>query len=245
MSTFNLLIVDDAPHMREVVKFTLEELNGNIFQAENGKEGYDILCKNNIDLVITDLHMPIMSGMELLRKIREMEKQQPSVFILSAYCEVSMDEIFDRGAERIFAKPFSPLDLFNECKAVLEKEEFKFKTPKQNTLFQVEYKNLSTSDKHKEEGHVVLGRNGVFIPSHVPLKFKRGSLLDFKLRFKDTSHPMEFTGCVEWVRNSDKEDLHPGMGIRFVDIAPELLKNLRLKTQAEKIQASIPLGRKS
>ena len=66
---FNLLIVDDEKNIREGLGTSLEMDGYNILLAENGKEGLAQLNSNNVDLIITDLRMPVMSGQDFLKKV--------------------------------------------------------------------------------------------------------------------------------------------------------------------------------
>ena len=65
-----ILIVDDSESIREVVNFTLQNAGFEVFSAGNGIEAKELLDGRNIDLVITDLHMPEMDGIELIKHIR-------------------------------------------------------------------------------------------------------------------------------------------------------------------------------
>ena len=65
----NILVVDDEKHIREGLSLALEAEGYNGLQAENGQEAWNILNSEAVDMVITDLRMPIMSGSELLKKI--------------------------------------------------------------------------------------------------------------------------------------------------------------------------------
>ena len=66
-----ILIVDDSESIREVVCFTLENAGHKVFSAIHGQDALQYLDGRHIDLVITDLHMPVMDGLGLIREIRK------------------------------------------------------------------------------------------------------------------------------------------------------------------------------
>ncbi|MEA2104715.1 MAG: response regulator [Candidatus Cloacimonadota bacterium] len=70
----NILVVDDAPSMRKIIIKTINisgDYAGEIYQAGNGKEALEVLNREWVDLVFTDLNMPVMNGMELIKRIKE------------------------------------------------------------------------------------------------------------------------------------------------------------------------------
>jgi two-component system chemotaxis response regulator CheY len=71
-----VVVVDDFKNTRWVVEFTLKNENLEILSAENGKEALKHFDGQNIDLLITDLNMPEMDGIELVKEVRNMEKYQ-------------------------------------------------------------------------------------------------------------------------------------------------------------------------
>ncbi len=81
-----ILLVDDSPVTRTREKQILLAQNLNIFEAANGKEAIDILGKNAIDLVVTDLEMPVMNGIEMIRAIREQDTlRELPIVVISSY----------------------------------------------------------------------------------------------------------------------------------------------------------------
>jgi len=79
----NILIVDDSESIREVVSFTLENEGYNVLVGDDGTDAMKYLDGRQIDLVITDLHMPQMNGIELIKNIRAMDsyKRIPILFL--------------------------------------------------------------------------------------------------------------------------------------------------------------------
>lgn len=69
----NILVVEDSPLLRAVVRDTLEKGGFTVVEAENGQIGLDIAIKDHPDLIMLDLMMPVMDGMTMFKKLREDE----------------------------------------------------------------------------------------------------------------------------------------------------------------------------
>ena len=101
----NILIVDDERNIRSGLQIAFEDEGYDTFEAADGKEAWKIINKNTIDLVITDLRMPVMSGYELLKKINAAYPTLP-VIVLTGHgsIEDAVQAMRD-GAVDFFTKP--------------------------------------------------------------------------------------------------------------------------------------------
>jgi len=111
MSDKRILIVDDVQSMRLVVKFTLESMElKNVDQASNGKQAIDLIKKNHYDLVISDMEMPILNGIELLNFIRADEKYKDLHFIMltSIADKDKILEVIGQSVDSYILKPICP-----------------------------------------------------------------------------------------------------------------------------------------
>lgn len=101
-----ILIVDDEEGLREGLGKLLEEEGYGVLSAETGEEALEILQQSHIDLVLTDMRMPGMGGIELLKKIRELY-EDIGVIILTGYGQIeSYIEAMNFGAIEYVSKPF-------------------------------------------------------------------------------------------------------------------------------------------
>ena len=83
-----ILAVDDEPHMRRLLEISLRQAGYAPLVAENGREALNILRDNNVDLVVSDLHMPVMDGLKLLEAMRKDNIDTP-VIIVTAQGEIA------------------------------------------------------------------------------------------------------------------------------------------------------------
>jgi two-component system, chemotaxis family, chemotaxis protein CheY len=114
--SFNVLIVDDSNAMRAVIKKIIT-ISGfqmdQCLEAANGKEAMDALSGNWIDVIISDINMPEVNGLEMLDQLQKSEtlKEIPVIMITTEGSSERMQEAFNRGAKGFIKKPFLPEDI--------------------------------------------------------------------------------------------------------------------------------------
>ena len=100
-----ILAVDDEENIRNLITYTFEEHNLEVMTAENGKAAITILENNPIDVIITDLLMPTMTGLALIREMKKRNSAIP-INIITAYGNTEMvKEIIAEGVFRLIEKP--------------------------------------------------------------------------------------------------------------------------------------------
>ena len=116
-----VLIVDDSESIREVVCFTLQSEGYEVLIGIDGIDALRFLDGRHIDIVITDLHMPNLDGLGLIRKIREMEsyKHTPILFLTTESQTEKKMEAKEAGATGWIIKPFVPAKLLSAISKVI------------------------------------------------------------------------------------------------------------------------------
>lgn len=110
--SYSILIVDDSLPMRSVIKKTIKAAgygSAELLEASNGKEALEKLGNNWVDIVMTDYNMPVMNGLDLIRKIKQGELTQdlPVVVISTEGHAAKIEEFMAAGAAGYITKPFS------------------------------------------------------------------------------------------------------------------------------------------
>jgi len=115
-----ILIVDDSNSMRQMIRFTLEEEGYQVEEAVNGLKGTEKLDSFLPDLIITDIHMPEMNGIEFISQTRDHSKFKfTPIIVLTTESEMNMQEEGKKaGATAWLVKPFSPDLLIDTVKKV-------------------------------------------------------------------------------------------------------------------------------
>ena len=143
-----ILIVDDESEMRSALSHALTRGGFNVESAANGSEALVRIKKDPISLVITDIKMPEMSGMEVLGAVKKISPQTP-VIVITAYGSIhSAVEAMQAGAADYLLKPFSFETLEATVKKVLAKpnENGSARHSKQDTRIQLTVKTMVTQD---------------------------------------------------------------------------------------------------
>ena len=117
---YNILICDDEQEIRSALKIYLSGEDYVIFEAENGKQALDIIEKEDINLLLMDVMMPVMDGIAALTKLRE--TSNIPVILLTAKSQ-DMDKILglNSGADDYITKPFNPIEVTARVKSQLRR----------------------------------------------------------------------------------------------------------------------------
>ena len=113
-----VLVVDDEPPIRKLLRMGLSTQGYDILEAPNGKTSLELLAQNP-DLVILDLGLPDMQGLELLRMMRARNEAVPIVVLSSRGDEVGKVQALDLGADDYITKPFGMDELLARMRAAL------------------------------------------------------------------------------------------------------------------------------
>jgi two-component system chemotaxis response regulator CheY len=119
--TKTILAVDDSSSLRKMVAFSLEQAGYMVLQAIDGQDGLDKAKVKTVDLVLTDHNMPVMDGLTLIRKLRELGSYQTvPILMLTTESSVEMkSEGKAAGANGWIVKPFHPEQLVNVVQKVI------------------------------------------------------------------------------------------------------------------------------
>ena len=117
-----ILVCDDDEALVSMIRFKLSRENlGEVTKATDGREAIALLKENDFDLVITDIHMPFHSGLEITTFIRNEQKKTTPIIVLSAEgLENTVLQAFEIGANDFITKPFSPAELAVRVKRILK-----------------------------------------------------------------------------------------------------------------------------
>ena len=117
----HLLIVDDSPTIRRMVKASLAPLAMETIEAGSGLEAIEQLAVAPIELMVLDLNMPDMHGLEVLGFVRANQKfhQLPVIVLTTRSDDHSREAALKAGATRYLTKPFTPIALLDDAREVL------------------------------------------------------------------------------------------------------------------------------
>jgi len=116
-----VLVVDDDADIRELVAFKLEQAGFEVASAADGQLGLEAALRSRPDLVLLDLMMPKLSGLEVCRRLRghQATAATPVILLTAKAQEADLQRAFSAGADDYVVKPFSPRELVTKVQAVL------------------------------------------------------------------------------------------------------------------------------
>ena len=123
MPRLNILIVDDEPDLVELISYNLKKEGFRVFSVPDGGEALDAVKKEEFNLVVLDLMLPGLQGMEVCRILRTAPKTKdiPIIMLTAKGEEADRIKGLEAGADDYLAKPFSPRELIARVKAVLRR----------------------------------------------------------------------------------------------------------------------------
>lgn len=202
----NVLYAEDEAILRESMLSTLSKFFKNVYVATNGQEAFEIYKKEDIDLIITDINMPIMTGIELIQSIHKYSKKEdPQITVLSAHNESRiLTTLINIGINSFLNKPIEKQlltnSLYQSCKAVNDKKllieyeqqihrdletmerKNKLLEQKLQQLAVQTNKNIKHKNGPKEENRTLLNPNDTYYHT---------LLIDDKDELKDLSNELE------------------------------------------------------
>jgi two-component system OmpR family response regulator len=128
----SILVVDDDPHIRDVVRFAFEKTGMTISTAQNGKEALRLFDGSVHQLVVLDIGMPEMDGLEVCRQIRK-TSDTPILFLSARDEEIDRVLGLEIGGDDYVTKPFSPRELVARVNAILRRARSAPATPEART----------------------------------------------------------------------------------------------------------------
>ncbi len=115
-----ILIIDDDPQIRDVLRIALKQAGYELREAGDGAEGLTKALNGKDDLIILDIGLPAMDGLELCRRLRA-EKETPILFLTARDDEIDRILGLELGGDDYVTKPFSPRELIARVRAILKR----------------------------------------------------------------------------------------------------------------------------
>jgi CheY-like chemotaxis protein len=121
MESKKVLVVDDEIHIVHVVAIKLRSNGFEVVTASNGAEAFGLACTEMPDIIVTDLQMPVMDGLELVGKLRENDqtKSIPVIMLTGRSFSIENEKKVHLRISECLGKPFSPKELLKKIEDIL------------------------------------------------------------------------------------------------------------------------------
>jgi len=121
MAERKVLVADDEIHIVHVVAIKLRNNGFEVISAANGAEAFELACEEKPDIIVTDFQMPVMTGLQLVEKLRQCEqtKDIPVIMLTARGFAVEDRQKKDLQISELLSKPFSPKELLRSIEDIL------------------------------------------------------------------------------------------------------------------------------
>jgi CheY-like chemotaxis protein len=233
ISEARILIVDDEPQLREIFGFWLTAAGCvNLHSADDGETALAVMKSTPIDLLVTDIRMPTMDGISLVRHLAEIDIPIPSIIFVSGFADVDEREMYSLGAEAFLSKPLINEDFMAAVeKALAERSSLwiaplRF-APRQSLVLQAE-----GIRERPEKDSIQLGRGGFC--AHYTGFLKLASIA-FRCSFPEGDHEIAGHGYVRWQSKTNQT-----IGVEFAFLEEPSRSWLIEKITASNFRSFIP-----
>lgn len=242
-SDVQVLVVDDDQVLANMLGELFRSAGFSVRSASNGRLALDALAILPAHVVLTDIRMPVMDGIALLKEIRQQHHEQPPVFVISGYTDQQVDLIYNAGAAGFFSKPFSVATVRDAINKSFLSAEQRWSAPFHATVNVRIGKRFQNFDSLIESGEVRFGNGGVFVTQANP-NCNVGDLAQLTLSFEEAQpfDKLECTGIVRWVNRIDRADKRRGLGIEFVAVKEPGRKVLCDWLKQQRFTSFIPMN---
>jgi len=214
LSDASILIVDDEPILLAIFAKWLGSIGcRGVLTAPDGRVALDLLARESIDLLLSDVHMPNMDGITLVRCLAETGRQVPSIVFVSGLGDVDQREMYALGVEAFIAKPFDRRELLSALQSAVADRS----TLWHREMATAPRQSLSIEAQRMEETaspHTIgLGRGGVTVCCAEPVAPGK---IAFRFILADPAIEIFGQGYVRW---RSRTDCKAGIEFAFLDPA--------------------------
>jgi CheY-like chemotaxis protein len=191
-----LLIVDDEPNLCEIILGWFEKEGSRVLSAENGFSALELLQKQEVNAIVTDIRMPGMDGTELVRRSKALGKYTPAAVSISGFSDITPREAYDLGIEAQLSKPVGRKALVSAVRnSLMDREQLWAEPFRPTTLptLKVQFESFGSALKSRK---ILFGHGGFCIATKV--FFPEASSIGFELDFAGEKQMVSLQGVVRW-----------------------------------------------
>ncbi len=143
---FRILVAEDDPAIRTLITTKLKQENYTIYTAENGEDALSVMEKHQVDLLISDIMMPVMDGYSLVKALRETKHTLPILMITAKSQLESLEEAFTLGVDDYMVKPIRLEELGLRVRALLRRAQLETEKVLRFPHTKLDYNALTLTD---------------------------------------------------------------------------------------------------
>lgn len=213
-SQIRVLLVDDEADLLETISSLFARFKFQVMTASRAQEAWDLILQHDFDVVVSDVRMPGMDGVELLKRVRERSHERPTFLFTSGYSDQSLAALYDLGADGFFSKPMGASTIRDAIVRAVVPREVRWMQivtdPERKSITA----RLTSIEEAMAKKTLRLGRGGFFFGPAIPLA-PAGQTMDFELLFESGELTrLAGQGLVRWSQAR-------GMGVEITALETE------------------------
>jgi CheY-like chemotaxis protein len=238
-----ILVVDDNPDLLEMYHELLTILGVRAEVASDGKIAWEILQSGTFDAVFSDIKMPVMDGVELLKKIRARDRTSPCVLITSGFSDYPADLLFQLGANGFLPKPANSAAIKDALLRACRPLEERWKSSGKTFASEKIVKNFKTFEDLIDSRELNFGHGGFCVGQSAPTASIH-SLVEFSFSFESDAifERIDGVGTVQWVHTVDSAERKKGLGVEITELSDGCRKKFCDWIHSQNFESFIPLA---
>ena len=206
---FSILVAEDDHAIRTLITTKLKQENYTIYIAENGEEALSLMEKHQVDLLISDIMMPVMDGYALVKVLRETKHTLPILMSTAKSQLESLEEAFKLGVDDYMVKPIRLAELVLRVQALLRRAQLETEKVLRFEHTRLDYNALTLTDLETEEVYQIPRKEFYLLYkllSNPEKIFTRLDLLDDIWGMEEDLDERLVDACIKRVRQKFKEN---------------------------------------
>ena len=191
-----LLVVDDEPYYCEIAKDWFEREGCRVLTAEDGIAALQLLEREKVNAIITDIRMPRMDGVELIRRLKASGSYTPTAVALTGFSDLSARDAYDLGIESQLSKPVARRTLIAAVQTALTDREHLWKGPAVPAIRPQIKATFGSFQSACESGEIAFGRGGFC--THSDLSIPDDTGVEFSFSFRGDGQTLRGQGTLRW-----------------------------------------------
>lgn len=209
-----VLVVDDEEYLCEIVSLSLEDAGYEVFSANGVKEAIEVLKKEKIKAIVTDMRMPEGGALKIIENAKG-GKNLPLFVVMTGFSEHELGEIYEKGVEAVFTKPFD----INSMVYLLDKLLFETEGGRESlrasirvdSNFKIVYQSQSSEKTEARTGNA--SSNGFFVITDQKMP-ELSESVKFEIIHAETNDSLaKGTAICRWVRDQGSDTVPRGFGL--------------------------------
>lgn len=238
-----ILLVDDNLDLLDAYQGLLDAYGFSVTTALNGLAAWDTFQSKEFATVFTDIRMPIMDGVGLLKKIRAANKTSPCVLMTSGHSDYPPDLLYHLGANGFLAKPVGGPSIRDALTRSLLRVEDLWSHPVKQPPVQRMVRKYTSFSEMIRSGEVRFGNGGFYVWQANPVSAVLHAIVNFHFTFElpGQIEQIEGAGLVQWVCFADSAERKRGVGIEFKFLADHCREKLCSWIRQQQFASFIPM----